>query len=889
MVKFLLIRFVPTVFILTLICAVSTGLAQSIQGTVTSQGGEPIVYASIYVKELKMGTSANSNGSYFINLPAGKYTVVYRSLGFETVEKQVDVSNDNVTLNVTLDIRPYQIAPVTIGSKAEDPAYAIIRKAIGYAPYYQNQVKEFDAEVYLKGTLKVKKLSWLVKKAIKNDPDAPKEGDFYLQESVNNIHFTAPNKYDQRVTHFRSNFPGNSDASESVMEFTNASFYQPQVGDIVLPLAPNALRFYSYKYDGFTIQDNRVIYKIKVIPKRKSKQLVSGFLYIADEYYNLHGVDLNLETYFGTVKMKQSFGEVERDVWLPISHFFVVNGAILGNEGDVNYVSSVKYSHVKVNGAIRTPSELALAFKRRPVAVEAKPQHPKEGISPRKQQKQKRDSLKMDALLQKENLTNREMYQLSKLMDKKLTERDTSTHSLEVVSPVNVTVDSSAQTSTPEQWQQLRPVLLTKDETVVDSSIRYSLRSESDSAQVDTTRSSNIIGTVLLGNRWQNKQKSRTFIFSGVLNPSHFQFNTVDGFVLGASFEFHQRFTSTALSINPTLSYSFSRKVPMGSISSHLNYANRRRGTLSFTVSSTSADFNKQHGISKLVNTPASLLFGRNYMKLYQENTARISNSIDLTNGLELFTQFEYAHREMLPNTTSYILVEQNRARYTSNIPQNKRVNTSNFETSSAFISEFHLSYTPFYYYEVYKGRKQMLYSKYPTVKVLTRFATPNVFGSSARFGMLEGSINHSINTGPGSKFTYGLSYGGFFSSRNMFFSDFVHFSSHRSPVIARSFVNSFQNADYYQFSTNSTYGVGFATYQTPYLALKFLPFISNTMWQENIHLSLLKLKGEVPYYELGYSVSRIAAIANVGVFAGFEGHSFSSLSVKLSFSLFDE
>ena len=156
MVKFLLIRFVPTVFILTLICAVSTGLAQSIQGTVTSQGGEPIVYASIYVKELKMGTSANSNGSYFINLPAGKYTVVYRSLGFETVEKQVDVSNDNVTLNVILDIRPYQIAPVTIGSKAEDPAYAIIRKAIGYAPYYQNQVKEFDAEVYLKGTLKVK-------------------------------------------------------------------------------------------------------------------------------------------------------------------------------------------------------------------------------------------------------------------------------------------------------------------------------------------------------------------------------------------------------------------------------------------------------------------------------------------------------------------------------------------------------------------------------------------------------------------------------------------------------------------------------------------------------------------------------------------------------------
>ncbi|MBN1989909.1 MAG: carboxypeptidase-like regulatory domain-containing protein [Bacteroidales bacterium] len=860
--------------------------AQSVQGAVTNEHGEPIVYASIYVKELRMGTSANANGRYLINLPAGEYSVVFRSLGFETVEEKVLVSNNSVHLNVTLAVRPYQIAPVTIGSKAEDPAYAIIRKAIGYAPYYQNQVKEFDAEVYLKGTIKVKKLSWIVKKAIKDDPDAPKEGDLYLQESVNNIHFTAPNKYDQTVKLIRSNFPEGNDASDNVMRFTNASFYQPQVGDVVLPLAPNALRFYSYRYDGFSIQDNRVIYKIKVIPKRKSKQLVAGYLYIADEYYNLHEVDLQLEAVFGLINIRQSFGEVEKDVWLPISYFFTLDGSFLGNQGSANFVSSVKYSSVEVDKALKAPSALAVAFKQRSTQERSTPAPQKS----RKQAKQSRDSLKMDALLQKESFTNREMYQLSKLMNKRFRERDTTAKPLEVVDPVTITVDSSARDYKPEAWQQLRPLLFTNDEVVADSAIQTKLIAASNSAASDTSSDSegSVLGTVVFGNSWYNRDKRQTIEFSGIANPTHFQFNTVDGFVLGASFKYERAFEHTVVAISPALTYAFSRKVPMGSIQAHFTYANKRRGKFGVDIGSTSSNFNAAQGVSKLVNTPASLLFGRNYMKLYGHTYIKVSNQIDIANGLELFAQLELSEREALSNTTSYIFVSQNRARYTPNQPENSRVEPSNLSNSKAFITQLQLSYTPFYYYEMRRNRKRMLYSKFPTLTVMSRFAQPGILGSQASFAQLQGAVQHRIRTGSGSSFSYSVKYGGFLSSKSMFFSDFVHFNSHASPVIARSFYQSFQSAGYYNLSTNSSYGQVMATYQTPYLALKFLPFLSNRMWLESVHLSLLKLNGEKPYAELGYSLSRIGAFASVGMFAGFEGSHFSSVSFKVAFSFLD-
>ena len=96
---------------------ISTNLkltAQSLQGKVLDENKEPIAYASIFVKEAKQGTTSNSDGMYLINLPKGKYSITFRCLGFETIEKQIEVKEGKKTHDTTLPVKPYQIAPVTI-------------------------------------------------------------------------------------------------------------------------------------------------------------------------------------------------------------------------------------------------------------------------------------------------------------------------------------------------------------------------------------------------------------------------------------------------------------------------------------------------------------------------------------------------------------------------------------------------------------------------------------------------------------------------------------------------------------------------------------------------------------------------------------------------------
>jgi len=77
----------------------------TISGTVKdAKNGEDIFGAVITVKELEnVGAKSNAYGFYSLTLDAGKYTIVYRSYGFETQERIVDLTS-SVTLNVELAI-----------------------------------------------------------------------------------------------------------------------------------------------------------------------------------------------------------------------------------------------------------------------------------------------------------------------------------------------------------------------------------------------------------------------------------------------------------------------------------------------------------------------------------------------------------------------------------------------------------------------------------------------------------------------------------------------------------------------------------------------------------------------------------------------------------------
>ena len=68
----------------------------SISGKITQQESqEPCIGASIYIKELKRGTTADTAGVYILrNLPKGSYTLQISSVSMKTIKQKVVVSGD---------------------------------------------------------------------------------------------------------------------------------------------------------------------------------------------------------------------------------------------------------------------------------------------------------------------------------------------------------------------------------------------------------------------------------------------------------------------------------------------------------------------------------------------------------------------------------------------------------------------------------------------------------------------------------------------------------------------------------------------------------------------------------------------------------------------------
>jgi len=92
----------------------------TINGKIKSaQDGEYLPNATIYIKELKTGVTANRYGFYSITVPRGSYTFIYSFVGFHSYEKTLDV-NGNETINIELQENVEQLEEVVILSKKDN-------------------------------------------------------------------------------------------------------------------------------------------------------------------------------------------------------------------------------------------------------------------------------------------------------------------------------------------------------------------------------------------------------------------------------------------------------------------------------------------------------------------------------------------------------------------------------------------------------------------------------------------------------------------------------------------------------------------------------------------------------------------------------------------------
>jgi hypothetical protein len=100
--------------------------------------------------------------------------------------------------------------------------------------------------------------------------------------------------------------------------------------------------------------------------------------------------------------------------------------------------------------------------------------------------------------------------------------------------------------------------------------------------------------------------------------------------------------------------------------------------------------------------------------------------------------------------------------------------------------------------------------------------------------------------------------------------------------VLINDYEDAFMIPGYYTTSTPEAFGEVHLKYTTPYLLLKLIPGLSNTLMRENLSLSYLGSRYHPGYTEIGYSMSEIFLLAEVGVYVGFENLGYKSIGAKL-------
>lgn len=322
--------------------------AQSfIQGIVKDEQANNLEGVSVYYKNTTHGVTTNKNGNFQITRqPEGILVIQY--LGYKSQEFLVSEQED---WQIQLEPESVHLRQVVLDS-SDDSAYAIIRKAIAKREDNKNRLTSYTASFYSRGMVHAKVDTVFLKK-IGEDLDGNLKDTIipYLSETISTIHVAPPNRFFEEIT--ASKVSG----EETIFSFNSAeesehSFYEntlPLNHPIISPIANNALQFYEYRFEGDFYQDNQLINKISVSPKRTNSRAWSGTVYITDDTNEFYGVDLEIDAkvlqipMLETYRIRQTFVfDSTQEVWVKNFQEILFEASFLKNYFGGRFIAHYK-------------------------------------------------------------------------------------------------------------------------------------------------------------------------------------------------------------------------------------------------------------------------------------------------------------------------------------------------------------------------------------------------------------------------------------------------------------------------------------------------------------------------------------------------------------------
>ncbi len=799
--------------------------SQNFKGKVLELSGEPIPGATVYIKEIKQGLICNANGEFQVTLEEGDYNCTASCLGYTALEKSFSIKKDAepVFMVITMKATSFELEEVVVRA-GEDPAYEMIRKAVEKAPLHLAQVKGYTSQAYVKGAGKAVHIpGWMEKmggeqlKLYKNK--------LFLQESHSEIKYSYPDQYTQNVKAFASSMPNDSIAKDAMGIF-RGSLYSQHDGNI---LHPKTFSYYRFRYEDYEEIKGVNINKIKIIPKFDDPKLFSGYIYLAEDSWDIRGAELSRNTETGKVTYTLNYNEVADNLFLTTSFKSHIDASFMGLKFVFDYLCSVKYTDIQINDSISAlvKNDLKLKKKKEKKNLEIKSYD----------EKYKRES------------------------DSLATKRDSL------------------------YWSDIRSIKL-NDEEIASYARKDTIQTKSDSIKaVKAGRKGFSVFSLLLGRETGNDSSKVKLKYGGLLEICP-EYNFVDGLWLGTSLDLTiKRNEHSYWKITPSAHWALSRKQLLWTVDTEFRYAPINQGFLKITGGSTSEDYMENKGMLRVENMFNSFLWGINNAKFYQKDFLEINNEIDIANGLKLITDVTFANRKPLDNHANDSFFGDK-----EDIKPNIPPYTGNLNEQYNMLAKYTvgLQYTPELYYMIEKGKKRYIKSRFPT---FSAHFQQGLSGNSdySKFYRLDLFTAQNIRMGLFNRFHYQVNAGKFFNKNDFNYIDYRHFNSADQMVTGKEFNTSFALLPYYTYSTNKEWIQAMVNYESEYLLLKRLPGLQGKPIKETLHGKFLHTPDKKYYSEWGYSVnfSLFGGLGiNAGVFVGLDKFDYNSCGFRVSLPL---
>lgn len=782
-------------FALLLLFQATKAQQHQVTGKISDNTGEIIPFTSVLVKNTNISVSANADGIYKLNLDKGSLVLIYKAIGFKTIEQTIEISKDMV-VNITLAPETYTLNDVIIRPNAEDPAYEIMRKAIKNRKKHLNEVTAYSNNVYIKGLQKLvaapkKFLGRDMQKTL--DLDTNRKRILYLSESQSIFSFKRPNQIREEMVSSKVSGQNNSfsynKASDMLINFyENLLLEGSELGSrsFVSPLADNALFYYKYKLLGTSEEGGITINKIEVIPRRTTDPVFRGIIYIAEESWHLIGTNLYLTQDAGinlldTLNISQQFVKIE-NVYLPSDSKFQFKGGIFGFKFEGYFVSI--FSNYNIH-----------------------PNFPKNYFTPEILKITKAVN-KKDSLYWMENrpipLTDEEKYDYRKK-------------------------DSIA--------------ILRQSKPYLDS--------------LEKKNNKFTLGKLLLrgyslNNRYDKKYWNFDPLFRSVF------YNTVEGFAFKYGISYQKVLEDRKFYfIRPELRYGFGNKILTANLRANYYYDPIKRANVSFALGSDIVDLNNHGTMSLLTNSINSLFFEKNYVKLFKKEFINISSSRELANGLQAFASINYSKNSTLKNTSNYTIRDYEDITLTSNNPFTPDSETPLFPTYNSLNISLNLSYAFGQKFITRPDGKFYEQSKYPRLQLGYKKGIKNILSSDVDYDLVNLEVyQEKISSGLLGFTSFVIGIGKFLNNKSVFYPEYKHFMGNNATVFPPN-LRKFRYLDFYHYSTDQQYLEAHLEHNFAGFFTNKIPLLRKLKLEEFIGVNYLSQPKKRNYTEYYFGVQR--------------------------------